>query len=112
MRLHRLSLVLVLLVAATNSALASGAHSRVAPRATKNAPNAFANREKLDRELARRSAGGSNETTGVIVTFVDGELPQAFKPFVKDARSRLGIINGYAIDIPNRLLATLAANPN
>ncbi len=94
------------------SAAAAGAHARVAPRARKNAPNAFVTHEKLDRELTRRAAIPSNATTSVIVTFTDGELPLEFKPFVKGGRARLGIINGYAIEVPNRFLKTLAANPN
>src|SRR5579864_147342 len=84
-------LFFVVLLGTATLARASGAHARVAPRAKKNAPNAFANREKLDRELAARSASSSNDTTRVIVTFVDGELPADFKPFVKDGHSKLGI---------------------
>ncbi len=105
-------LCFALSLGASARAAASGAHSRVAPKANKNAPNAFVNREKLDGELTRRAANGSSDTTSVIVTFNDGQLPQEFRPFVKDGRSKLGIINGYAIDVPNRLLKTLAANPN
>jgi serine protease AprX len=107
----RTSLLFLVFGAAATSALAAGAHSRVAPRASRNAPNAFVNRDKLDRDLSARARSSSNDTTSVIVTFVDGELPANFKPFVKDSRSRLSIINGYAIDVPNRMLNTLAASP-
>jgi serine protease AprX len=93
------------------SAVAAGAHSRMAPKARRDAPNAFASHEKLDRELAIRSTNGSNGTTSVIVTFTDGQLPSEFRPFVKGGNSKLGIINGYSIEVPDRLLKTLAANP-
>src|SRR5256885_7088364 len=108
----RTALVFLLFGAAATSALAAGAHSRVASRASRNAPNAFVNLDKLDRELSARARSSSNDTTSVIVTFVNGELPANFKPFVKDSRSRLGIINGYAMEVPNRLLNTLAASPD
>jgi serine protease AprX len=105
-------LCLAFFLGASTRAAASGAHSRVAPRANKNSPNAFVNRGKLDGELTRRAANGSSDTTRVIVTFDDGQLPPEFRPFVKRERSKLGIINGYAIEVPNRLLKTLSANPN
>ena len=91
--------------------MASGADWRTAPKARTNSPNAFVNR-KLDKELATRAVNRLNHTTDVIVTFTDGQLPPEFASFVKDGHSRLGIINGYAINVPNWLLKTLAAHPN
>jgi serine protease AprX len=104
--------VFLLCTGLSAQAMASGAHWRTAPKARTNSPNAFVNRGKLDKELATRAANRLNDTTSVIVTFTDGQLPPEFASFVKDGHSKLGIINGYAIEVPNRLLKTLAAHPN
>src|ERR1700733_9034145 len=67
---------LLLLVGLAPSAAAAGTHNRQAPNAKAASPNAFTTHNKLDRRLADRSVNGpSNETTPVVVTFTDGQLP-------------------------------------
>jgi subtilisin family serine protease len=104
--------ILLAIIGVSTSAFAKGDHSRVAPKARANTPNGFAGHEKLDKTLADRSAVLPNDTTKAIVTFTDGELPPEFAPYIKKTHSKLGIISGYAIEVPNRMLRALAAHPN
>ncbi len=65
---------------------------------------------KFDRELARRaSSGNPQQVTRLIVTLQDGRrLPAEFERYA-DA-SKLDLINGRVLTVPNGLLPTLAAN--
>jgi serine protease AprX len=66
---------------------------------------------KLDDELTRKAQGNISGTTRVIVTLQPGaELPAELKRFTHSRK--LGIINGHVVDVPNRLLSVLAANPS
>src|SRR5579872_5928154 len=108
-----LGAALLLVAGVASNAAAAGNLLRTAPLAKPASPNAFTSHNKLDKSLTDRSQHGpANDTTPVVVTFTDGNLPADFKPFVTPRNRKLAIVNGYALDLPNRLLVTLASNPN
>src|ERR1051325_555089 len=93
-------------------AFANGPH--VKPTATKHAgsPGAAVKAYKIDDELSRRATDTNlRHTTPVIVELVSGaQLPSEFKKYSKNRR--LGLLNGEVLELPNGLLARLAANPS
>ena len=105
------ALLLALTCMAPNFAAAK-THSHEAARKTPGVPGAAAKSYKLDDELTRRSndRNGSN-TTRVIVTLVPGaQLPPEFKKYSRN--SKLDLINGQVIDLPNGLLKNIAVHPS
>ncbi|MCC7416383.1 MAG: S8 family peptidase, partial [Acidobacteria bacterium] len=75
-------------------------------------PNSNAVHRKMDRTLTRRAGGADpSGTSKVIVTFKPGyRIPQALARYARRT-GQLGIINGQAIEVPNRLLNQLANHP-
>src|SRR5204863_10096005 len=63
-----------------------------------------------DEEVTQRVKGRADDATSVIVSLVPGaQLPPQLQRFVK--RSGLSIINGVALDLPNRILKQLESMP-
>jgi serine protease AprX len=93
-------------------ASAAGRHSQQGKHAKPGRPNSFARNYRVDDELDRRSRDRNTlNRTKVIVSLVPGaELPAEFKRF--DRNRRLDIINGVTLELPNNLIAKLAANPS
>jgi serine protease AprX len=71
---------------------------------------------KIDAELTERSKGKyAVNTTRVIMTFAPGvKLPAEFRQYVPvgEGNNPLDLINGQVLDLPNRMLKTLAKNPS
>jgi serine protease AprX len=85
-------------------------HATQGKKLKPGAPNSFVRHRKFDEEVTRRAQGRADDTTSVIVSLVPGaELPPQFKRFVK--RNSLSIINGVALELPNRVLKQLATMP-
>ncbi|HEY7170617.1 MAG TPA: S8 family peptidase [Vicinamibacterales bacterium] len=104
--------LLVIACAFTANADAADRHSRAVVKAAPGAPGGFARPSKLDRELTVRAGRRQGSTTRAIVSLIPGaQLPPEFAPYAKRF-ARLGIVNGALVDVPNRLLAQLAAHPS
>jgi serine protease AprX len=72
--------------------------------------NAFVKAYKLDDAVSRRATQNPLQTSRVIVTLVPGAVvPPQFQQFVRG--DKLGIINGQVLELPNGVLAALAAHP-
>src|SRR2546430_2224373 len=86
-------------------------HGQVAKKVP-SAPGAFAKNYKLDDLLTERTKhGNSRQTTRVIVTLVPGAtLPAEFRRYALN--SRLDLINGEVLDLPNGVLTQMAAHPS
>jgi serine protease AprX len=85
---------------------ASGHASKVKP----GKPSSRVKNYKIDDEVRKHSKNNPQGITSVIVTFVQGgQLPAAFKKYTRG--SRLDIINGQVLDLPNGLIKQLEANP-
>jgi serine protease AprX len=94
------------------AASAEQRHARQGRKAVAGQPNAGVKRYKLDNELTFRAANRANATTRVIVELQPGAtLPHSLAGYAK-RNGKLGIINGQVVDLPNRLLTQLAANPS
>ena len=107
--------MLLILGFAPQAFAAGGRHSTQPPHAKPGAAGKKALHPKLDNALQGRSKGlRSNDITSVIVRLQPGaKLPPAFERYVRAGRfGKLGIINGHVVDLPNRLLAQLAAHPD
>ena len=91
---------------------ANGPHVKKAAVKTAGKPGHAAKPYKADDELTRRATDpDSRHTTPVIVELVSGaQLPSEFKKFSKNRQ--LGILNGEVLELPNTMLAKLAAHPN
>jgi serine protease AprX len=87
-------------------------HSHQAPKKQAGAPGAFVKNYKIDDELTDRADHANQSlTTRVIVTLVPGAtLPNEFKKYTRN--TRLDLINGEVLDLPNGVLRKLAAHPN
>ena len=87
-------------------------HSRQAPKKQAGAPGALVKNYKIDDELSDRADHGNpGLTTRVIVTLVPGAtLPNEFKKFTRN--TRLDLINGEVLDLPNGVLRKIASHPN
>jgi serine protease AprX len=83
-------------------------HQQEGHRAEEGRPNSQVRQYKLDDELAFRSKSGSDKTAKVIVELAPGaRLPDEFAAFAK-RNGRLGIINGQALDVPERLIGLMS----
>jgi len=102
----------VLFVAGLAVSPADAKPSHQAAKKVPARPARFAKNYKLDDELSERSThGNSRQTTRVIVTLVPGAtLPAEFKRYALN--SRLDLINGEVLDLPNGVLKQIAAHPN
>src|SRR4051812_40104484 len=109
------ALLLCALVCAPNAmaAPAKNGNQRTVRHSQPGRPNSNAVHVKMDKTLTKRATGLLTQaaTSQVIVTFKPGyKIPSEFKQYAK-RNGQLGIINGYAITVPNRLLKQLANNP-
>src|SRR5437868_5720237 len=103
----------LLIVGLAPNAMAAGReHARPGRKAVPGRPNAHVKGYKLDNELTFQAASRPNKTTRVIVELQPGAtLPRALAAYAK-RNGKLGIINGHVVDLPNRLLNQMAANPS
>jgi serine protease AprX len=112
-----LTLLTVLLVGAVPGARAadgasgtSHIHRTPPPHVRPGRAGSFAKDYKLDDEVTQRATQHPLHTSRVIVTLVPGAVvPPQFKSFVRG--DKLDIINGHVLELPNRVLAALAAHP-
>ena len=104
--------LLLLLFSLASPALASGPHVKKAAVKNPGAASRAVKAYKTDDEVTRRATDTNpRHTTPIIVELVSGaQLPPEFKKFSKNRR--LGILNGEVLELPNTLLAKLAAHPN
>ncbi len=100
------------IVAIAPSAMAEGRHVTNQPHAKAGVPGSHVKNYKVDAEMTRRmKRGNSTHTSRVIVTLVPGAtLPPEFKKFARPGK--LDIINGLVLDLPDSVIAKLAAHPN
>jgi serine protease AprX len=122
------ALFLSLICLAPNTAVAKP-HSQQGAKKKAGMPGSEVKDYKLDGELEQRSNGrNSLETTRVIVTFVPGaKLPNEFKKFIRRGNnnnnnnnntngngddSKLDLINGQVLDLPNYVLKQMATHPS
>jgi subtilisin family serine protease len=85
-------------------------HRTSPPHVQAGRAGSFVKEYKLDDEVSQRATGNPLHTSRVIVTLVPGAvIPPQFKRFVRG--DRLDIINGHVLELPNRVLAQLAAHP-
>jgi subtilisin family serine protease len=112
-----LTLSAVLLLGAVPIAQAAGAphgaahvHRTPPPHVMTGRAGSFVKNYKLDDEVGRRAIGNPLHTSRVIIELVPGAaIPPQFKAFVRG--DKLDIINGHVLELPNRVLAQLAAHP-
>ncbi|HYM22694.1 MAG TPA: S8 family peptidase, partial [Vicinamibacterales bacterium] len=104
--------LLLLLVSLASQALASGQHAKTAATKHPGVPSQAVKAYKADDEVSRRAADiNPRHTTPVIVELVSGtQLPAEFRKYSKNRP--LGILNGEVLELPNNMLARLAAHPN
>src|SRR5258708_36285994 len=87
-------------------------HEHQGERAEEGRPNSHARDYKLDNELESRSKRASNKTTKVTVELAPGaQLPEEFAAFAK-RNGKLGIINGQALELPDRLIRLMSRHPS
>jgi serine protease AprX len=85
-------------------------HASQGAKAKPGGPSSRVKNYKTDDEVRKRSKNSPQGTTSVIVTFVQGgRLASQFKKYERG--SRLEIINGQVLDLPNGLLKQLEAHP-
>jgi serine protease AprX len=88
----------------------SHAHQTQPPHLQPGHAGSFVKGYKLDAEMSRRAISHPLQTSSVIVTLVPGAVvPARFKKFVQG--DKLAIINGQVLELPNAVLADLAADP-
>ena len=107
-----LAVAAMLALGLVSNASAEGRHIRQAQKANAGTPSRKVKNYKLDDELTNRSARNNPlHTSSVIVTLVPGaQLPREFKKYAR--AGKLDLINGFVLDVPNRLLKEMAAHPN
>ena len=107
-----LAAVLLAVFAVAPNAMAEGRHVRHMPHAKPGVPGLKVKNYKIDDELTRRAARGNTlHTSSVIVTLVPGAtLPPEFKKYARNGN--LDIINGQVLELPDTVIAKLAAHPN
>jgi len=94
-----------------SSASADGPHNRQANQVHAGGVNAFVRNYRMDDEVTRRASDRRGGSTKVIVSLVPGaQLPAEFSRFVR--QSKLDIINGVVLELPNSVIAQLAAQPS
>jgi hypothetical protein len=93
--------------------MAEGVNTQPGPESGAGRPNSNVHGYKLDNELTFRAARGhASRRTKVIVELQPGAtLPERFQRFDR-RHGQLGIINGVAIEVPDRLLNELSAHPS
>jgi len=108
-----LALVALLVLGLSPSAFAAGQHHSAARKAAAGRPNSHVKNYKVDGELTRRSANTvTNHKSKVIVELAPGaQLPAEFTQYTK-RNGRLGIINGQALELPDRLIRRMAQHPS
>src|SRR3984885_13465834 len=90
--------------------LRSHPHQTQPPHVRPGHAGSFVQAYKLDGERSRRATSHPLQTSSVIVTLVPGAVvPARFKKFVHG--DKLDIINGQVLELPNNVLAALAADP-
>ena len=95
-----------------NAAAEGRQHAHQGRKAEAGRPNSHVKAYKLDNELTFRAANRQSHTTRVIVELQPGAaLPRSLAAYAK-RNGKLGIINGHVVDLPNRLLNQMAANPS
>ena len=113
-----LALSTVLLLGAVPGAQAAGGgprgpahlHRIPAPHVHPGHAGSFVKPYKLDDEVTRRAAGNPLHTSRVILELVPGAvIPPQFKAFVRG--DKIDILNGHVLEVPNAVLAQLAAHP-
>ena len=106
------ALCLLLVAGLAASPADAKTHSRQAPKKQAGAPGAFVKNYKIDDALTDvADHANPNLTTRVIVTLVPGAtLPNEFKKYTRN--TKLDLINGEVLDLPNGVLRKLAAHPN
>jgi serine protease AprX len=112
-----LTLATVLLVAAGAATPAAAGpraprarHWTQPPQVAPGRAGAFVKDYKLDDEVTRRASRPPLQTSSVIVTLVPGAvIPPRFTRFLRG--DTLDIINGHVLELPNGVLAALAADP-
>src|SRR5580704_15464513 len=112
-----LALSAVLMMGAVPLAQAAGAphgtapvHRIPPPHVRPGHAGSFVKNYKLDDEVTRRAAGNPLHTSRVIVELVPGAvIPPQFKAFVRG--DKIDILNGHVLEVPNAVLAQLAAHP-
>jgi serine protease AprX len=99
--------VILALTAAPSASAAGGRQGlRTVPSGT---PNSNARPYRMDREVTKRAAQTAGMTK-VIVTLVPGaDIPAGFQRYVRG--SKLSILNGEVLELPNTLIDRLAAYP-
>ena len=107
----RLAAVALVVLALAPNARAASSHSHV-PHDTPGVPGSHVNNYKVDGELSKRVARGSTtHISSVIVELVPGAtVPPEFKRFMRAVS--LDIIHSVILDLPDSLIARLAAHPN
>src|SRR3954468_887484 len=92
---------------------AAKTHSHEGPHKNPGVPGAAAKNYKLDGELTRRSKDKNGSTiAGVIVRLVPGaQLPAEFKKYARTT-TKLDLINGQVLDVPNGVLKAMASHPS
>jgi serine protease AprX len=103
--------LLAAFVCMASTVAAAKTHSVDASRKTAGAPGQAVKAYKLDAELTRRSNDRRNGSslTRVIVTLVPGaQLPPEFRKYSRN--TSLDLINGEVLDLPNHMLASMAAH--
>ncbi|MCU1383955.1 MAG: hypothetical protein JWL71_2652 [Acidobacteria bacterium] len=106
--------VAVLVVGAAPSTMAeSRHHDREGRKADAGRPNSQVRDYKLDTELEFRAARAhATNKTKVIVELAPGaKLPSKYAQYA-ERHGQLGIINGVALELPDRLLAEMAKHPS
>jgi len=99
-------------LAVASTASAEGRHVKRMPHATPGVPSLRVKNYTVDAELSRRMQhGNTTHTSSVIIELVPGAtLPPEFKRFARPGK--LDIINGQVLDLPDNIIAKLAAHPN
>jgi serine protease AprX len=104
--------IVVFILGLSSGVFAAGPQSHAALKAKPGVPGRKVEHNKLDKELTLRAEHKNPlAITSAIVTLNDGaKLPAEFKKYAR--AGKLNLINGHVVDLPNRLLKTLAAHPD
>src|SRR4051812_18469987 len=109
---HILAAAAMILVGLAPNAMAAGRHAHEGRKAADGRPNSSVKPYRLDNELTMRAARNhATRKTKVVVELMPGaKLPQKYLQYAQ-RHGQLGIINGFAIELPDRLIAELGTNP-
>ena len=109
----RIATAALLVLGLAANAMASGRpHDRPARAAVAGRPNSQVKDYKLDHELTFRAAtrNARNKTKVIIELKAGAHLPSKYQQYAK-RHGQLGIINGLAVELPDRLLSELSKDP-